>query len=161
MWKNFFRGNFFPFRTLYRYVLCDTHVCVAAGVPLPPTSPSPREMSVCLYTTGGTGGEVDQGHWSASGSPLCDWMEVHVGKERWGGLYSSRHLPCIIKVGAKTSSKIPCRTLYRYTYSVFTSNQKFFCFRLLAMSEMSFIDLLREKQKERAYKILGNLSLKH
>ena len=52
-------------RTLYRYVLCDTHVCVAAGVPLPPSSPSPREMSVCLYTTGGRGGEVDQGHWSA------------------------------------------------------------------------------------------------
>jgi len=52
-------------RTLYRYVLCDTHVCVTTGVPLPPTSPSPREMSVCLYTTGGRGGEVDQGHWSA------------------------------------------------------------------------------------------------
>jgi hypothetical protein len=27
--------------------------------------------------------------------------------------------------------------------------------RLIALSEMSFIDLLREKQKERAYKILG------
>ena len=30
-------------------------------------------------------------------------------------------------------------------------------FRLLAMSEMSFIDLLREKQKERAYKVLGKI----
>jgi len=29
-----------------------------------------------------------------------------------GGLYSLRHLPCIIKVGAKTSSKIPCSPLY-------------------------------------------------
>ena len=38
--------------------------------------------------------------------------------EGGGGLYSSRHLPCIIKVGAKTASIIPCTTLYRYRYSV-------------------------------------------
>ena len=158
--------------------LLHTHVCVSTGVPLPPTSPSPREMSVCLYTTGGRGGghqqtyaflrfdwctggwlicvdldfqtccqfpaavmecessifqifgavfylqnfthpsslpppppllphvdslpiqtyihnthqrrrggggEVVQGHRSACGSPLWDWMEVHVGRKRWGG----------------------------------------------------------------------------
>jgi hypothetical protein len=32
------------------------------------------------------------------------------GRER--GLYSSRHLPYFIKVGAKTTTKIPCSTLY-------------------------------------------------
>ena len=35
-----------------------------------------------------------------------------MGMERWGGLYSSRHLPSFIKVGAFTTTKIPCPTLY-------------------------------------------------
>ena len=43
-----------------------------------------------------------------------DWMEVHVGKERWGGILFSRQLPCIRKFGAKSSANCPCSPLYRY-----------------------------------------------
>ena len=74
----------------------------------------------------GEGGGGSQGHWSAWGSPLCDWMEVHVGMERWGGLYSSRHLPSFIKVGAKTTTKIPCSTLY--TLFLNECNTQYFVF---------------------------------
>ena len=76
----------------------------------------------CTDTTPRPCGLIKSLHWRRCCYPVALYIGMYsvmrmqqtenqgVGGGR--GLYSSRHLPSFIKVGAKTTTKIPCSTLY-------------------------------------------------
>ena len=86
------------------------HDFLAAAYASPRGPPSNHREEILQPTNGEARGVCKL---AQHAPPLVGWEGVHVRKRGGEGLYSSRHLPLIIKVGALTTTKIPCSTLYR------------------------------------------------